>query len=44
MSIESVVEKCKMLRLKTFAENLEQTIIISETKNWTSLQTIDHLF
>ena len=44
MSIESVVEKCKMLRLKTFAENLEQTITISETKNWTSLQTIDHLF
>jgi len=44
MSIESVIEKCKALRLKTCAENLEQTIAIGEEKNWTSLQTIDHLF
>ena len=44
MSIESVIEKCKALRLKAFAENIEQTITISEAKNWTSLQTIDHLF
>ena len=26
MNIESVIEKCKALKLKTFAENLEQTI------------------
>ena len=44
MSIESVIEKCKALRLKACAENLEQTIAIGEEKNWTSLQTIDHLF
>ena len=42
--IDSVKEKCKALKLKTFAENLEQTITLAEHKNWTSLQTIDHLF
>lgn len=44
MTIESVIEKCKALKLKVFAENLEQTIAIGEQKNWTTLQTIDHLF
>jgi DNA replication protein DnaC len=44
MSIESVIEKCKALKLKTFAENLEQTITHAEHKNWTPLQTIEHLF
>ena len=44
MSIESIIEKCKALKLKAFAENLEQTIAMGEEKNWTSLQTIDHLF
>jgi DNA replication protein DnaC len=42
--IDSVKEKCKALKLKAFAENLEQTITLAEHKNWTSLQTIDHLF
>ena len=44
MTIESVIGKCKALKLKTFAENLEQTIAIGEQKNWTPLQTIEHLF
>ena len=35
MTIQSVIEKCKALKLKTFAENLEQTIAIGEQKNWT---------
>jgi DNA replication protein DnaC len=42
--IDSIKEKCKALKLKAFAENLEQTITLAEHKNWTSLQTIDHLF
>jgi DNA replication protein DnaC len=42
--IDSIKEKCKTLKLKAFAENLEQTITLAEHKNWTSLQTIDHLF
>ena len=44
MNIESVIEKCKTLKLKAVAEHLEQTIHLAEQKNWTSLQTIDHLF
>jgi len=43
MSIESVVVKCKALKLKAFAENLEQTVAIGEEKNWTSLQIMNHL-
>lgn len=42
--IDSIKEKCKALKLKAFAENLEQTITMAEHKNWTTLQTIDHLF
>jgi len=44
MSIQSVIEKCKALKLKALVENLEQTIAMGEQKNWTPLQTIDHLF
>jgi DNA replication protein DnaC len=44
MNIESVSEKCKMLKLKAVAEHLEQTIALAEHRNWTPLQTIDHLF
>ena len=44
MNIESIIEKCKELKLKTMADNLQQTIILAEQKNWSSLQTIDHLF
>ena len=42
--IDAVKAKCKTLKLKAFAENLEQTITMAEHKNWTTLQTIDHLF
>ncbi|MFC1886884.1 IS21-like element helper ATPase IstB [Thermodesulfobacteriota bacterium] len=44
MNIESVIEKCKALKLKAIAEHLEQTTAIAEQRNWTPLQTIDHLF
>jgi len=44
MNIESVVEKCTALKLKAIADNLQQTIILAEQKNWSSLQAIDHLF
>ena len=44
MNIESVIEKCKALKLKTIGEHLEQTTVLAEHRNWTPLQTIDHLF
>jgi DNA replication protein DnaC len=44
MNIESVIEKCKALKLKAIAEHLEQTTAIAEQRNWTPFQTIDHLF
>ena len=44
MNIESVIEKCKALRLKAIAEHLEQTTVLAEHRNWTPLHMIDHLF
>ncbi len=44
MNIESVIEKCKALKLKAIAEHLEQTTALAEHRNWTPLQMIDHLF
>ena len=44
MNIESVVDKCKALKLKAMADNLQPTIILAEQKNWSMLQAIDHLF
>ena len=44
MNIESVIEKSKTLKLKEIAEHLEQTTVVAEHRNWTPLQTIDHLF
>jgi DNA replication protein DnaC len=44
MNIESVIEKCKALKLKAIGEHLEQTAVLAEHRNWTPLQTIDHLF
>ena len=44
MNIESVIEKCKALKLKAIAEHLEQTTVLAEHRNWTPLQMIDHLF
>ena len=42
--IESVIEKCKALRLKATAQNLVQVIEMAANKNWSPLETIDHLF
>lgn len=42
--IESVIEKCKALRLKTCAENIEMVIKMAAEKNWPPLKIIDHLF
>jgi DNA replication protein DnaC len=44
MNIESAIEKCKALKLRAVAEHLEQTIILAQQRNWTPLQTMDHLF
>ena len=44
MSIESVIEKCKTLKLKAVVEHLEQTTLLAQQRNWTPLQMIDHLF
>ena len=44
MNIESVIEKCKALKLRAIAEHFEQTTILAEQRNWTPLQMIDHLF
>ena len=41
--IDSVIEKCKTLRLKAFAENLEQVLQQASQKNWPALKIIDHL-
>jgi DNA replication protein DnaC len=44
MNIESVIEKCKALKLKAVAENLQQIIGLAEQRNWTPLQSMDQLF
>jgi DNA replication protein DnaC len=44
MNIESVIEKCKPLKLKAIGEHLEQTTVLAEHRNWTPLQMLDHLF
>jgi len=44
MNPESIHEKCKMLKLKAVAQHLEQTMALAGQRNWTPLQTIDHLF
>ena len=38
MNIESIIEKCKALKLKAIAEHLEQTTTIAEQRNWTPFQ------
>ena len=41
--IESIIEKCKVLRLKAFAENLPDVIQMAAQKNWPTPQVIEHL-
>lgn len=43
MMIEAVIEKFKLLKLKTCAENLSQVIELAKQKNWSALQVFDHL-
>ena len=42
--IENVLENCKQLRLKAIFENLPHVIDLATEKNWSALETIDHLF
>lgn len=41
--IDSLIEKLKLLRLKAFAENLSQVLETAKQKNWSVLQSLDHL-
>lgn len=41
--IDSVIEKFKQLRLKTFADNIKQALEMAEEKNWSPLQIMDYL-
>jgi len=41
--IDSLIEKLKLLRLKAFAENLSQVFETAKQKNWSVLQSLDHL-
>jgi len=41
--IESIIEKFKVLKLKTCADNVAQAIDVAEEKNWSALQIIEHL-
>jgi DNA replication protein DnaC len=41
--IESIIEKFKMVKLKTCADNILQTTEVAKQKNWPALQIIEHL-
>jgi len=41
--IESIIEKFKLLRLKTCANNILQVTELAKQKNWSALQIIEHL-
>ena len=41
--IDSVIEKLKQLKLKTFADNITPALEMAEEKNWSCLQIIDYL-
>jgi len=41
--IDAVIEKCKLLRLKACAENLQNIMEMAAQKNWPPLKVIDHL-
>ncbi len=41
--INDVIPKCKKLKLKTFADNIEQTLAVAAQKNWPTLTVIEHL-
>jgi DNA replication protein DnaC len=41
--IEAIIEKFKLLRLKTCADNILQVTELAKQKNWSALQIIEHL-
>ena len=41
--IDSVINKCKILRMKAFVENLDQVVQTANQKNWSTLKVIEHL-
>ncbi|MEA1897141.1 MAG: IS21-like element helper ATPase IstB [Bacteroidota bacterium] len=41
--IESIIEKFKLLRLKTCANNILEVTELAKQKNWSALQIIEHL-
>jgi len=41
--IDEVIEKCKLLRLKACADNLQNIIEMAAQKNWPPLKVVDHL-
>ena len=41
--IESIIEKFKLLKLKTCANNILQVTELAKQKNWSALQIIEHL-
>ena len=41
--IETIIEKCKALKLKAFAQELQQVIEMAARKTWPPLQCIEHL-
>jgi len=41
--IDIVLDKCRNLSLAAFVQHLEQALRISEEKNWSSLEVINHL-
>jgi DNA replication protein DnaC len=41
--IDSIIEKFKLLRLKTCANNILQVTELAKQKNWSTLQLIEHL-
>jgi len=41
--IDEVIEKCKLLRLKACADNLQNIMEMAAQKNWPPLKVVDHL-
>jgi DNA replication protein DnaC len=42
--IDQLIEKCKLLRLKACAENLQSALEMAAQKNWPPLKVLEHLF
>ena len=41
--IEEIKNKCSQLKLRTFSESLEQSLEISDQRNWAPIKLINHL-